>query len=172
MDMNAAEALQQIEQFEAHYNYDGTYIHELFEHSPDGFAKFSDFLPLARHREKLDANDYWVAKLAAMQVADCGECLQLNVRMALEAGVPKDLVHATLGGGEALPEDLKPVYRYATRVAGNEQVDDELMAWMESNYGKGGLLEFGIAIATAKVFPIIKRAVGYAKSCRLIKIEI
>jgi hypothetical protein len=170
--MNTAEALQQIKQFEAHYKYDGTYIHELYEHSPEGFAKFSNFLPLARHRERLEANEYWVAKLAAIQVADCGECLQLNVRMALEAGVDKYLVQAALDGGAALPEDLKAVYRYATSVARNEQLDDELMAWMESRFGKGGLLEFGIAIAAATVFPFIKRAIGYAKSCRLVKIEL
>lgn len=166
------EALKQIGQFEAHYKSDSTYMRELLETSPEGFAKFNNFLPLASHREKLSANDYWVAKLATKQVADCGECLQLNVRMALEAGVSKPLVLAAINGGNELPESLKDVYRFAKSVAKNELFDSDLMDRMLARYDKGSLLEFGLCIATGMVFPIIKRAVGSAKACHLSKIEV
>ena len=83
--MNMTEYRRMIDDFENHYNYDSTYMRELLESSQEGFARFNNFLPLSSHREKLNTEDYWVAKLAAMQVEDCGDCLQLNVRMALEA---------------------------------------------------------------------------------------
>jgi alkylhydroperoxidase/carboxymuconolactone decarboxylase family protein YurZ len=170
--MNNAEALKQIREFEAHYKYDGTFMRELLEHSPAGLAKFNNFLPLSAHKEKLSPGDYWVAKLATMQVEDCGECLQLNARMALEAGVSKAQVRAAIQGGNELPENLKDVYLYAKSVANHELVDSDLMNRIEASYDKGSLLEFGICIATAKVFPTIKRAVGYTKTCSLIEIDV
>lgn len=170
--MNTAEALKQINEFEAHYKYDSTYMRDLLESSPAGFIKFNNFLPLSSHKEKLSSEDYWVAKLAAMQVEDCGECLQLNVRMALEAGVSKDWIKAAIKGGNALPENLRDVYHYAKSVAKHEGGENDLMDRIAARYEKGSLLEFGLCIASAKVFPTIKRAVGYTKSCSLIEIEV
>lgn len=170
--MNKAEAMKQIDEFEAHYKYDSTYMRELLEVSPEGFAKFSGFIPLSDHNTKLTAEEYWVAKLAAMQVADCGECLQLNVRMALEASVSKDVIQAVLDGGKALADELAEVYRFARSVAQHETVDGALTERIEARYDRGALLEFGICIATGGVFPIIKRAAGYAKSCSLVEIEV
>jgi len=170
--MSIAAYRTEIDNFEAHYKYDSTYMRELLDHSPEGFAKFNSFMPLSSHIEKLKLEDYWVAKLAAMQVEDCGECLQLNVRMALEAGVPKTLVQAAIQGGRDLPDQLRDVYDYAKSVANHELVDNELMDRIEARFDKGALLEFGLCIATAKVFPTIKRALGYAKTCSLVEIEI
>lgn len=167
-----AEALNQLTHFEAHYKYDTTYMRDLLVHSPAGFAKFNNFLPLARHREILGHNDYWVAKIAAMQAADCGECLQLNVRMALEAGVASELVQAAVRGGDALLPELHDVYLYAKSIASNIPVDEDLKDRIEARFDKGARLEFGIAIATAGVFPAIKRALGIAKACSLIEIEV
>jgi len=167
-----AEALNQIAQFEAHYKYDTSYMRDLLEHSPEGFAKFNNFLPLARHREKLSNNDYWMAKIAAMQAQDCGECLQLNVRMALEAGVARELVQAAVRGGDTLPADLQDVYFYAKCIAANVPIAEDLKDRIEARFDKGARLEFGIAIATAGIFPGIKRAIGTAKSCSLIDIEV
>jgi len=170
--MNMTNYRQMIDDFESHYHYDSTYMRELLESSLEGFARFNDFLPLARHQEKLGAEDYWVAKLAAMQVEDCGECLQLTVRMALEGGVSKAIVEAVLNGGGALSADLKDIYDYARCVASNDTIEAELMDRMTARFDKGALLEFGLGIATAKVFPTIKRAVGYTKSCSLMDIEV
>lgn len=170
--MNAAEQLKMIDDFEAHYRYDGTYMRELLECSPEGYAKFADFLPLAAHREWLGRDEYWVAKIAAMQVEDCGDCLQLNVRMALEAGVPKALVEALIKGGAELPEALREVYAFAKGVAANTLIDQVLIERIWQRYDKGGLLELGLCVATAKMFPTIKRALGYTRSCSLIAIEV
>lgn len=170
--MNAAEARKQIDEFETHYRYDGTYMRDLLDHSPVGFAKFNDFLPLSNHHEKLSTDEYWVAKLAAMQIQDCGDCLQLNVRMALEAGVAKPIIEAAIKGGSTLPDTLRDIYHYAKYVASNSVADIEVMDRIASRYDKGAILELGLCVATGAVFPTIKRALGYTRSCRLVEITI
>jgi len=170
--MNKAEIVKQIDGFETHYKYDGTYMRELLEYSPEGYSKFDNFMPLARHREKLNPEDYWVSKLAALQVEDCGDCLQLVVRMALEEGISKSIVEAVIKGGDTLPVNLKDVYDYAKCAAAQAQMETNLMERIEARYDKGELLEFGLNIASAKVFPTIKRALGYTRSCSLVKIEV
>jgi len=163
---------KQIDDFEAHYQYDSTYMREMLAHTPKAYAMFVHVLPLANYREILEPDAYWVAKLAALQVEDCGDCLQLNVRMALEADVTKQIVEAVIDGGDKLPQNLHDVYAYATQVADQVTPDVRLMTRIEAQYSKGALMEFGLCIATAKLFPSIKRALGYTKSCSLIKLEV
>jgi alkylhydroperoxidase family enzyme len=170
--MKIAEYRKMIDDFERQYNYDSTYMRELLESSQQGFSKFNNFLPLSSHREKLTIEDYWVAKLAAMQVEDCGDCLQLNVRMATEDGVSTSLVEAILRADNTLPDALKDVYDYAQYVASNDTVDPDLLDRITIRYDKAALLEFGLCIATAKVFPTIKRALGYTRSCSLVNIKV
>ncbi len=170
--MNTTGHRQQIDDFEKHYDYDSTYMRELLETSPDGYEKFAAFLPLAGHRELLDRDDFWIAKLAGMRSEDCGACLQLNVRMALEAGVDRELVSAAVRTPAELPEALRDVYDFATAVAANNLSDQALIERIEARFDKGQLLELGLCISTTKIFPTIKRAVGYAKSCRLIEIAV
>lgn len=172
MTMNTAQHLQQINDFEAHYQYDSGYMRDLLSTSPAGYEKFSQFLPMAHHLEQLAPDDYWVAKLATMQTEDCGECLQLSVRMALEAGVGKEVIRAALDGGRALPAPLNDVYRYATCVATRVPVPEDLMHRMTERHDKGSLLEFGLCIASARVFPAIKRAIQSTQSCALIQINV
>lgn len=162
-----------IDDFENHYKYDCTYMRELLESSPTGFAKFSNFLPLSSHRENLSVEDYWLAKLSAMQIENCGDCLQLNVRMALEAGVSKSIIQAVLSGGSDLPDALNDICEYAKFIASGDAIppDHGIIDRMKTRYGRGTLLELGLCVATAKVFPTIKRALGYTKSCTLVEIE-
>lgn len=170
--MSEADYLKEIDEFETHYQYDSTYLRELLALSPDGYAKFAAFKPLACHQEQLDSESYWVAKLATMQVEDCGECLQLNVRFALESHVAREIIEAVLQGGDGLSEELRDLYDFAVQVASSRELDPALEQRIQSRFNRGALLELGIAIASAKVFPTIKRAAGYANSCRLIEIQV
>lgn len=166
------DALQFIEDFEAHYQYDAGFMKEMVQHAPNAYDHFQQFLPMARHREQLPLEVYWIAKLAAMMVEDCGACLQLNVRMAREQEVGVDLIQSTLAGGKQLPEHLQAVFHYAQQVAGQGNVDADLMQQIQNRYSRGQLLEMGLCIASAKVFPTIKRAINEKPSCALIKVEV
>lgn len=170
--MNKEDILKQIDDFEAHYKYDSTYMRELLETSPMGYDKFNNAMPLVSHRELLDTTSYWISKLAAMRAEDCGDCLQLNVRMALEDGVDKEIVSAVVNGGAGLTDDLKDVYYFSIGVAENSLNDFTLIERIESRFDKGQLLEFGLSISTAKFFPTTKRAVGYTRSCSIVDITV
>lgn len=168
---NYQEQLQQLTEFENHYQYDAQYLKDMLELAPSGYEKFAGFQPMASHRDLLPVDAFWIAKIAGMQTEDCGGCLELNVKMAKEQGVSPDLLKAALKGGQALPEGLKLVHQYASQVAAQGSVDDELLDAITKEYTKGQLLEFGLAIAAAKVFPTIKRAVGMKEACALISVD-
>ncbi len=162
----------QLKDFEEHYQYDAGYLHEFLQHSPSGYEKFANFQPLSQHRETLDTDTYWIAKLASMQVADCGHCVQLNVRMALEAGVDRKWVAATLSGGSNLPEHLKDIYDFSTSVASYQLVDPVLRERINKALDKAQLIELGVCIATVAIYPTIKRALGYTVTCSLVEITV
>ena len=170
--MNVEDLLQQIDNFESHYQYDSTYMREMLETSPAGYNKFNNAMSLVGHRELLDKDTYWVAKLAAMRSEDCGECLQLNVRMAKESDVDTEVIRGAISQGQGLADALKDVHDYAVGVSLNSLTDSALVARVESRLNKGQLLELGVCVSTAKLFPVIKRAVGYTKSCSLIEISV
>ncbi|MGL6162271.1 hypothetical protein [Microbulbifer sp.] len=169
--MTTEEHLQNLESFSSHYRYNMNYLKEFLQSSPEGYQKFADFRPLSYHREFLSLEVYWVSKLAAMQVADCGECLQLNVRMALEAGIERPLVQACLQGGSRLPENLKDIFDFATAVASYRNIDPQLEERIDAQLDKSQRIELGVCVATASVYPTIKRAMGYTQSCSLVEIE-
>lgn len=169
--MTRDEHLQSIEEFSSHYRYDMGYLKEFLQSSPEGYQKFVDFQPLSYHREFLPLETWWVSKLAAMQVADCGACLQLIVRMALEAGVDAKLVRACIQGGSGLPENLKDIFDFATAVASYRTIDPQLDERIDQQLDKKQRIELGVCVATTSVYPTIKRALGYTQSCSLVEIE-
>ncbi|WP_193163464.1 carboxymuconolactone decarboxylase family protein [Microbulbifer hainanensis] len=169
--MDIEEHRQGLQDLAERYRYDVSYLLEFLEGSPSGFAKFADFRPLSYHREFLSLESYWVSKLAAMQVADCGACLQLSVRMALEAGVDRALVEACIQGGSRLPEDLKDIFDFATAVSGYRNLDPQLEARIAAQLDKRQRIELGVCVATASVYPTIKRSLGHTQTCSLVEIE-
>lgn len=169
MYLDSAE--EEIQEFGNHYGYNTHYMKELLNTSPDGFSKFYDFLPLSKHNELLSKDEYWVAKIATLLVEDCGECLQLNVKMAREANVDKNIILAAARGGLKLPERLKELHIYVTCLASYKEVSPEILTRIEERYDEGKRIELGICIATAKVFPTIKRTIGLTQQCSLKDIE-
>ncbi|MFD1216724.1 MULTISPECIES: hypothetical protein [Microbulbifer] len=169
MDSKAAQ--QQLTEFGEHYRYDVGYLQEFLQVAPKGYEAFQGFQALSYYREKLPLDVYWVSRLASMQVADCGECLQLSVRMALEAGLDKALVKACIEGGSRLPENLKDIFDFASAVASYRAIDPQLDARIDQQLDKAQRIELGVCVATAAVYPTIKRALGIAQRCSLMEIE-
>ena len=163
--------LEQIKDFEKHYQYDTTYMREMLAASVSMYDKFNNTMPLVSHRELLDVETYMVAKLATMAFEDCGECLQLNIKMVQEQGVSDKVIRGAISGGKGLSAELKDIHDFALMISNNTR-DADLVKLVESRLNKGQLLELGLAVATTKIFPVLKRAVGYAKSCSLTPLEI
>ncbi len=137
------------------------------------FFKFAKFLAVDEYRRVLPPGPCYVARIVATQHEDCGTCVQIAINQAKKAGVPTELLRAVLDGKlDALPEELRDAYHFAEAVlTANGEVD----TWRERirlRYGDEGLIEMALAIATCRVFPTIKRALGYAVSCSAVAVRV
>ena len=149
------------------------YMRHLVRTSLPAFFKFALFTPLSQHRRKLPPAPYRVARIVATRDEDCGTCVQIEVNLARKEGVPADVIRAVLNNR---PDDLTPaladVYRFARSVVEASGGDEELRERVRARYGEEGLVELALGIAAARVFPVVKRALGYATSCALVEVKI
>jgi alkylhydroperoxidase family enzyme len=151
------------------------YLRHIARTSLPAFFKFALFTPLASHRRRLPPDAYHVARLVATKHEDCGTCVQIEVNLARRAGVAADVLRAALTGRpDELPADLADVYHFARSVveAGDEEGSNHQRERVRARYGEEALVEMALAIAAARVFPTTKRALGYATSCALVRVEL
>ncbi len=136
------------------------------------FFKFAKLGTLARYRRVLSPEVSSVAHIVAARDADCGSCVQIAVNFALRDGVSRDVLRAVLDRRpDQLPPNLADVYRLAESVCTG--VDDEgLRERVRAQVGDEGLIELGLGMAVGRTFPIVKRTLGYAQSCSIVKIQV
>jgi alkylhydroperoxidase family enzyme len=128
--------------------------------------KFAKFLAVDEYRRVLPPAPCYVARIVAVRDEDCGTCVQIAVNQAKKAGVPAELLQAVLEGNiDYLPEELREAYRFAEAVVTRNGHEDELRERIRQRYGDEGLIEMALAIASCRVFPVTKRALGFAVSC-------
>lgn len=149
------------------------YVRHIVRVSLRAFFRFARVLPLASYRRALPVTPCHVARLAATRDADCGTCVQIEANLARAAGIPSEVVAAAARGKpEELPADLADVHRFATAVVTASGEEEGLRETLRARYGEEGLVELALAIASCRVFPEVKRALGYAKSCAAVPLEI
>lgn len=142
------------------------YLRQILRVAPPHFFKFMKIMPLARFRHALPPEVYHVARMVTARHEACGECLHMEVHLAQNSGVGTAVILTVIEENPcALPPDLSEVYFFAEAVVtGNGEED----AWREAilrRYGDIGLVELSLAIAVCRLFPTVKRAMGYAVPC-------
>jgi alkylhydroperoxidase family enzyme len=149
------------------------YVRHILRTSLPAFFKFALFTPLSRHRRALPPAPYHVARLVAVQDEDCGTCVQIEVNVARKGGVPADVIRAALDGrrGDLSPE-LADVYDFTRAVVAATWDEGDVRERLRGRYGEEGLVELSLAIAASRVFPITKRALGYATSCARVNVTV
>lgn len=160
-----------IDQLEKHYNYDCNYMRKMEKSNPKAFEAFLNFLPMGQRGASLPTDIFWTAKISSMLTEDCGACVQLNISMALEAGVDKEIIKKIIKSPEELRNELKQIYDYAKAVASNQENHNELQRSIENCYSQSQITELALVIASTKVYPTIKRALGDFKSCSLYQFD-
>ncbi|MDQ3800789.1 MAG: hypothetical protein M3384_15180 [Acidobacteriota bacterium] len=149
------------------------YLRHIARTSLGAFFKFALFTPLSQHRRKLPVNAYHLARLVATRHEDCGTCVQIVVNVARRERVPVEILRAVVDSRpEDLPPDLRDVYRFADEVVRATYAEEEYRARLRERYGEEGLVELALAIASARVFPVTKRALGYALSCSKVEVRV
>lgn len=149
------------------------YLRKILDTSLGAFFKFAKIMPLATYRKELPVEAYYVARLVATRDEDCGTCVQIEVNLARQEGVRREVVQAVLDRRvDDLDESLGTVYRFTEGVVEASGQEEELRPRLVELYGDQGLVELALAIASCRVFPVTKRALGYAKSCALVTVEV
>ncbi len=160
-----------LQAFGAYYEYDVDYLLGLLEDSEPAMAGFAAAMPLSKYRDALPLEAHFVARITTMQVDDCGACAQLNLRMALEAGVDRALLQTLLYAPETLPAPLLAVRTHTQAVCGEGPVPSETVAFLREHYGATALAELATAITGSRIYPTLKRALGQQTSCEILSLE-
>ncbi len=149
------------------------YLRDVARASPAAFFKFGLFIPMARHRAAASGDALAVAQLVATQHEDCGPCLQTCVRFARMGGVDADVIRAVLAASpDRLDASLAKVYRYAQAVVTASPEATQLAEELTEEHGRTVLVDLALAIASVRVFPTLKRGLGYAQSCSQVTVEV
>jgi alkylhydroperoxidase family enzyme len=149
------------------------YLGRMGASSFSGFLKFLLFLPLAAHRRRSDPALAHAVRIVATQHEDCGSCVQIAVNAALDDGMDPQAIRAVLDRNHAqLPSALSLVIRFADGVLAKDGSEEAARHDIETQFGATVLTELSLAIASARVFPTVKRGLGYARSCSAVEIAL
>ncbi len=149
------------------------WMRHILRRSLAAYRKVVRFMPMAEHRAGAPKDVWHVARIAAIRHEDCGPCLQIIVNEAVRDGVAPAIVRAALNNdAAALGPRLDLARRFAMAVAAHADEAEELRQQLVAEIGEDALVDLALTIAGVRVYPTIKRALGYATSCNLVEIRI
>jgi len=149
------------------------YLRHVVDTSPTAFLRFASILPFANSRKVLPKEAWYAAQIVTVQHEDCGPCLQIVVNLARKDGVDATLIRAALAGAyDDLPQELIDVCHFTKSVVTASGDEDPLRETLRTRYGDRGVIELAYAIAGGRIPPTVKRALGYAKSCSRVAVEV
>lgn len=165
-------ARRQLRLFAKHYQYDTRYLEAMLRIAPSAFFKFARLFAAASHREAAPPEAAFAAKLYGALHEDCGPCVQLVADMALEAGIETAQIEAVLRGDRSrMSETTDLGYRFAESVAGGMSDAETLREAIVQRWGEKALVDLSLALAVGRVFPMTKRAMGYARTCQKVRLH-
>lgn len=160
-----------LDAFGAHYGYDVTYMRRMLHAAPDAFAKFYRIAEITAHREAAPLEAWYAAKIAGALKEDCGPCVQLVVDMAQEAGVDPAEIEAVLTRDvTAMSEDTALGFLFADAVLRADPDEDDIRDAVTARWGAAGLVDLALGMQVGRIFPMMKAALGYAKTCQRVAI--
>ncbi len=160
-----------VRKFGRHYAYDTSYLTYLLDTDRQAFLKFNRVNAIAQHHRNVPPAVFFAASLRAIATQDCGPCLQLVVKMALEAGVDPETVKAIVERDfSSAPDDVVLSMRYTELVCQHAPEVDELRPLLVERWGDRGLVSLAMAITASQTYPTMKYALGFGKTCSRIDI--
>lgn len=149
------------------------YMRHILQVSLRAFFKFVKIMPLAEYRRTCPVDAFHVARLVATRDEDCGTCVQIEVNLARQDSVSPDVLKAVLDSRpDDLPPELADVYHFAEEVVTASGAEEPFREKVRRHYGEEALVELAMTMAACRVFPIAKRALGYAKSCSQVEVHV
>jgi hypothetical protein len=155
-----------IDSFERRWGYDATYMRHILRGSPASFAKFS-VVSFLVDRKAAPAEALAAAGIVGTVAEDCGPCTQISIDMAAAGGARPEVLRAILAGDvPAMGEDAGLAYRFArASLARDLDAVEPLRDEVLRRWGDAGLVALSLALTTARMYPTVKYALGYGRSC-------
>jgi AhpD family alkylhydroperoxidase len=148
------------------------YLREIAANAPASFRLLGRVSQLGQSMKPVDRHAAHLAGLAAAMHDDCGTCVQIHINLARQDGVSEDtLRRAVMGEAGTLPAPLAEAFRFGEAVAANDPELHELREKLEAQLGKRAVIELALAIAFARFYPVVKRALGHARSCAVLRFD-
>lgn len=161
---------RQIRGMERRYGYDAAYMHELADLSLGAFLRFATIQTAGGTlRDGVPPNVWFAAGIAGALVEDCGPCVQIASDIAMEQGMPDEIIKALLSGTPT-DADAQLGFDYGRALLKASANLDDLRETIETKWGKRALISLTLRTMTARNFPVIKRAMGHAKTCQRVRI--
>jgi hypothetical protein len=162
---------RQIDTFEREYDYDASYMRYILDVSVRAAMKFGRIMALANYRKDVPPEAHFASALATTLAEDCGPCSQLVVTMAEREGIPPATIKAILAGDErAMTSDAALGFRFTQATLRHDPAADALRDEIVARWGRRALVSMAFGITAARMFPTLKYALGYGKSCSLIRV--
>lgn len=162
---------KRIDAFERSYAYDMSYTREILKLSPGALMKFMRATEIGKFRQGVSLEAWYAAGLVAIVAEDCGPCTQLGVTMAERAGVDPSLITNVIAGRfDDLPEPVADTARFTLATMQRSPEVDELRQRVEGHFGRIGVLSLTFRIVAARIYPTVKYALGYGKTCQRITV--
>lgn len=163
---------KRLDAYERNFDYDTSYLRDIYSASPRAFWRFSKFLGLSTYREGVPYDAWFAAKLVGTLAEDCGPCTQLVVTMAERAGVKGATLRAILAGDEAaMSADAALGYRFSRAVLSRDvALGDRLREEIISRWGQKAVISLAFSLASSRVFPAVKYALGHGKACVRVRV--
>jgi len=156
--------------FEARYSYDGTYMHELANSSTAAFVRFAVMQTAGGSwRGEAPLKPWCAAGIAGALVEDCGPCVQIASDMAIEMGMPGEIIAALLSD-RPTDQDAQLGFDFGRALLNASPDLDTLREQIETTWGKRALIAMALRAMAARNFPVLKRAMGHAKVCQRVRI--
>ena len=159
-----------INKMERHYGYDATYLHEMLDASFPGFRRYMKMqMAPGKWSGGAPRNALFAAGIAGALVEDCGPCVQIGSDIATENGMKGEVIRALLSGAPTDP-DAQLGFDYGRALLHGSENLDELRETIEKKWGKEGLIAMSLQAMTTRNYPVIKRALGHAKTCQKVRV--
>lgn len=162
-----------LDSFEHKWNYDVGYMRDMLD--AGGFRALLPAMAAPAfgnsYRRDIPRAPWFTAQMLAVRAGDCGPCLQLGVKMALEDGVDAATIRAVLvGNRDAMSDDVRLAYDFTLAVFARDGRDDALRDEVVRRWGKRALISLAYAIAMGGFYPALKYALGAGHACRRIEV--
>ena len=162
---------RKLSAFEKKYDYDTSYIRELLDIDFKAFLAYLRAARMMAYKRDVPEIVHFCVGILVTASEDCGPCTQLGVSMALERGVPPEVLRAVLSNDMArMPEDVRLGVRFARAVLAHAPEADALREEIVERWGPRALLSLAFAVNAGRLYPTLKYAMGHGKACQRVQV--